>query len=95
MSERENGTRIAPETTVGPVHLTVADLDRSIDYYRDRIGLRVIRRGFGAGGEDGECEQREPGGREKGPCEDATRHDGVPRGEGTVSGEYNTSGGLL
>jgi len=44
MSERENGTRIAPETTVGPVHLTVADLDRSIDYYRDRIGLRVIRR---------------------------------------------------
>ena len=44
MSERENGTRIAPETTVGPVHLTVSDLDRSIAYYGDRIGLRVIRR---------------------------------------------------
>ena len=66
MSERENGTRIAPETTVGPVHLTVADLDRSIDYYRDRIGLRVIRRdgseaALGTGGNELLVLYQEPG----------------------------------
>ena len=66
MSERENGTRIAPETTVGPVHLTVADLDRSIDYYRDRIGLRVIRRdgseaALGTGGDELLVLYQEPG----------------------------------
>ena len=33
---------IAPQTTVGAVHLTVADLARSLDYYRSAIGLRVL-----------------------------------------------------
>ena len=37
-------TGIAPETTVGPVHLTVADLDRSIDYYTLAVGLSVLSR---------------------------------------------------
>src|ERR671938_321285 len=31
---------LAPETRVGPVELTVADLDRSLDYYRSAVGPR-------------------------------------------------------
>jgi catechol 2,3-dioxygenase len=38
---------IAPETTVGAVHLTVSDLARSLDYYRSAIGLRVLDEGAG------------------------------------------------
>jgi catechol 2,3-dioxygenase len=46
---------IAPTTTVGPVDLNVADLDRSIDYYERAIGFEVLERGgdlarLGAGG---------------------------------------------
>ena len=42
---------------LGPVHLTVADLDRSVAFYESSIGLRGHRRGegeavLGAGGED-------------------------------------------
>lgn len=33
---------IAASTTVGAVHLTVADLERSVAYYRDSIGLELI-----------------------------------------------------
>ena len=33
---------IADRTTVGPVHLTVADLERSLQYYREAIGLDVL-----------------------------------------------------
>jgi catechol 2,3-dioxygenase len=41
-------------TSVGAVHLTVADLPRSVDYYREAIGLRVLatdrgRASLGAG----------------------------------------------
>jgi catechol 2,3-dioxygenase len=35
---------ISPETTVGPVHLTVAELDRSLKYYREAIGLEELER---------------------------------------------------
>jgi len=38
---------IAPQTTVGPVHLTVADLDRSLRYYGDAIGLEKLESGPG------------------------------------------------
>jgi catechol 2,3-dioxygenase len=38
---------IAGRTTVGAVHLTVADLDRSLDYYRSAIGLEVRERSNG------------------------------------------------
>ena len=38
---------IADDTTVGAVHLTVAELDRSIDYYRQAIGLDVLQRADG------------------------------------------------
>ena len=34
--------QIPPELTLGPVHLTVADLGRSLDYYRTQIGLDVL-----------------------------------------------------
>jgi catechol 2,3-dioxygenase len=36
---------IAPATSMGAVHLTVADLDRSVAYYSDAIGLAVLERG--------------------------------------------------
>lgn len=38
---------IPPETTVGPVHLTVSDLGRSLEYYRDAIGLEALERANG------------------------------------------------
>jgi len=46
---------ISPATSVGAVHLTVADLDRSVDYYTRSIGLQLLDRGgdrasFGAAG---------------------------------------------
>jgi catechol 2,3-dioxygenase len=48
------GNEISGRTTVGPVHLTVADLDRSVDYYREAVGLDVLeqngRAALGAGG---------------------------------------------
>jgi catechol 2,3-dioxygenase len=40
-------SEIADRTTVGPVHLTVADLGRSLDYYREAIGLAVLERADG------------------------------------------------
>jgi catechol 2,3-dioxygenase len=39
--------RIPDATTVGSVHLTVADLGRSLDYYRHAIGLDVLVDGSG------------------------------------------------
>ena len=48
---------LAPSTTVGPVHLTVSDLDRSLRYYREAIGLEALERtagraSLGAGGRE-------------------------------------------
>lgn len=39
---------ISPATTLGAVHLTVADLARSVDYYRSAIGLDVLSGGDGS-----------------------------------------------
>lgn len=39
--------RIAPTTSLGPVSLTVADLERSLAYYRSAIGLRPLHRAHG------------------------------------------------
>jgi catechol 2,3-dioxygenase len=36
---------IATATSMGPVYLTVADLDRTIDYWTNTVGLEVIERG--------------------------------------------------
>src|SRR3954462_13551662 len=49
--------RLADTTRLGPVHLTVTDLDRSMAFYQDAIGLRLHRRedpvaAMGAGGEE-------------------------------------------
>lgn len=49
--------RIDPATRIGGVHLTVADLDRQLTFYRDVLGLKLHRRenataALGAGGED-------------------------------------------
>jgi catechol 2,3-dioxygenase len=38
---------IAPETGMGAVELTVADLDRTLDYWQRQVGLRVLDRGEG------------------------------------------------
>jgi len=59
---------IAPATTVGAVHLTVAELARSLDYYRDAIGLEVLEEGdgeasLGAGGRELLQLVEEPGAR--------------------------------
>jgi catechol 2,3-dioxygenase len=48
---------LAGTLRLGPVHLTVTDLDRSVAFYQDAIGLRLHRRddpvaAMGAGGED-------------------------------------------
>ena len=40
-------TPIAPTTRMGAVHLTVANLERSLDYYRTSIGLTVLEQGAG------------------------------------------------
>jgi catechol 2,3-dioxygenase len=61
-------TDIPPETRPGAVHLTVADLDRSIGYYESVVGLRVHdstggRAALGTGGEDLLVLFEEPGAR--------------------------------
>jgi catechol 2,3-dioxygenase len=48
---------IADDATVGAVHLTVGDLERSLDYYRTEIGLTVLEQGereasLGTGGRE-------------------------------------------
>jgi catechol 2,3-dioxygenase len=40
-------TELPAATSMGAVHLTVADLDRSLDYYRTAIGLEVLERSDG------------------------------------------------
>ena len=57
---------VPPATRMGAVHLTVADLDRSLAYYETQIGLRVHARDdgrarLGAGGEDLLVLTEEPG----------------------------------
>ena len=36
--------KIHPEVTIGHVHLTVSDLDRSLEFYRDLLGFEVTTR---------------------------------------------------
>jgi len=59
---------IAPDTTVGAVHLTVADLDRSLRWYAHALGLEPTRdrnggsvAALGAGGDDLLVLHEEPG----------------------------------
>lgn len=48
---------ISARTTLGAVALSVADLDRSLDYYRQAVGLELIERSAGQGrlGVAGRC----------------------------------------
>jgi catechol 2,3-dioxygenase len=41
------GAEIDAATTVGAVHLTVSDLERSLEYYRRAVGLSALARGDG------------------------------------------------
>jgi catechol 2,3-dioxygenase len=57
MATTRTGSRIHPQTRIGRVHLTVADLDRQIEFYRQVLGMRLHWRqdreaGLGAGGQD-------------------------------------------
>jgi catechol 2,3-dioxygenase len=57
---------LAATTRLGATHLTVSDLDRSLRFYQDAIGLRVHshedgRAALGAGGEDVLVLVEEPG----------------------------------
>jgi catechol 2,3-dioxygenase len=59
---------IAPATRMGAVHLTVADLGRSLDYYTSSLGLAVHRRdgndaALGTGAEDLLVLEQRPGAR--------------------------------
>jgi catechol 2,3-dioxygenase len=61
-------SELPPDTRMGPVHLTVADLDRSLSYYEAAIGLREhAREGgrarLGTGGEDLLVLTEQPGAR--------------------------------
>jgi catechol 2,3-dioxygenase len=40
-------SEISPATTLGAVHLTVADVERSLAYYREAIGLHVVEQATG------------------------------------------------
>ncbi len=70
-------TGVLPDTLrLGATHLTVTDLDRSVAFYQDAIGLRQHRRddgvaALGAGGEDLLVLHEEPGARPAG------RHSGL------------------
>ena len=39
---------IAPSTTLGAVHLTITDLARSVEYYRQVVGLTLLDQGTAA-----------------------------------------------
>lgn len=59
---------LSPSTTVGAVHITVSDLERSLRYYREVIGLDVLERAggrasLGAGGPELLVAVEEPGAR--------------------------------
>ena len=70
-------TELLPATTtMGAVHVTVADLERALDYYRETVGLAVLEEGpgkasLGAGGVELLGLVEEPGARP------ASRHTGL------------------
>ena len=73
MSATQNppGPLLPATLRLGPVQLTVTDLDRSAAFYRDSLGLRVHRRedpvaAFGAGEDDLVVLHEEPGARPAG-----------------------------
>lgn len=64
----ESAGEISPLTSVGPVHVTVADLERSVAYYREAVGLGELERkddraSLGADGRELVVLVEEPGAR--------------------------------
>jgi catechol 2,3-dioxygenase len=56
-SPSPEGAKLHPETKLGLVHLTISDMDHSIDFYQRSLGFQVHSRDgsiayLGAGGED-------------------------------------------
>jgi catechol 2,3-dioxygenase len=47
MLQTRNDTSIHPAARLGAVHLTVADLESAVDFYRDRLGMAVLNRDGG------------------------------------------------
>jgi catechol 2,3-dioxygenase len=47
VSAAPDSAGIASRTSMGAVHLTVADLDRSLEHYRRAVGLEVLEQGGG------------------------------------------------
>ena len=47
MTSQNSFTAIDPRTAIGLLSLTVADLSRSVEYYRDRIGFEVLQQDAG------------------------------------------------
>jgi catechol 2,3-dioxygenase len=67
-SVQDAAAEISPATTLGAVHLTVSDLDASLAFYRETIGLDVLERDggvarVGAGGRELLVLVEEPGAR--------------------------------
>jgi catechol 2,3-dioxygenase len=44
MSDKPPGSEIHPDVMIGHVHLKVADLERSLAFYRDVLGFQVTQR---------------------------------------------------
>jgi len=44
MTKNNSETSIHPQTQIGHIHLTVADLERSLAFYRDLLGFEVTMR---------------------------------------------------
>src|SRR5437879_4595506 len=44
MTENNTEMSIHPQTKIGHIHLTVADLERSLAFYRDALGFEVTQR---------------------------------------------------
>src|SRR2546430_3649419 len=56
---RPKGYRLPEATHLGRVRLQVADLDRSITFYEEVLGMRVIRRGTNSASLGPHAEDRE------------------------------------
>ena len=48
MATHDRETTIPPQTRIGHIHLTVADLNRSLAFYRDLLGFAVTMRAGGS-----------------------------------------------
>lgn len=81
-SEINAGARLHPKTDVGTVTLKVADLERSLAFYRDSIGLSILERSggsawLGAGGRKIMRLEEVPGARAASPRSTGLYHSAI------------------